>query len=323
VGCGAVPNRNMGADQAVPGRACRTVTKATSLVVVLWLAGCASNQSAINPVSWWHGLEGGPIAQKRLSVPGATAPYPNLANVPVLPPLPGAAERAQISAALLADRTHAHQEAVLEPLPGGPAADTPPGAFAAPPPPAHPAAAPAGAASATLPAVTSPAEPQAPTAPAPPAPSPAAAGPATPAALEAAAAAMPRLPMTPPAAPAFAGIGQPGAPPAPFSVALGRGLRLAFAPGSGALSPADRARLGLLAGRRDSAEVAVIGFGDAAASDISAQSAGLELGLARASAVADALVAAGVPEKAIRLEAEASGMGAVVRLVHRGERPSG
>ncbi len=269
------------------------------------LSGCASGPDAINPITWWHNLEGGPIAQKRQPPPGAAAPYPNLANVPTAPAFLPAAERDRISAALLADRTRIEQQTVLEPLPDAPtngASDTNATllAPASTPPSAQPAAA-----SASLPAVSSQPASQ---------PSPVQAPP-EPASVAAATAVLPAVPLAPPPPPALAGIGLLGPPPAPsFATAQG-GLEIGFAPGSSVLSAADRARLAALAHRRRRAAVAVTGFGDAKESDAAAQSVALELGLARAEAVATTLAAAGVPESALRLQAEASGIGAIVELV--------
>ena len=288
----------------MPKRPFGSVTGPALLLLLLLPSGCASAPDAVNPVSWWHSLEGGPIAAKRPPAPGATAPYPNLASVPLAPSFLSAEERARISAVLLADRTHAEQRAVLEPLPG----PAPPPV--APPPVAPPVA--EGAASASLPAVSSTATPA--EAPAGAGPSAASATSASPT-LAAAAANLPNVPLAPPPPPSFADIGLPGPPPAPFSAAPAGWLSLHFAPGSAALSARDRARLGGFARRRGGAAIAVIGFGDAAASDTAAQSAALRLGLARAASVATALAAAGVPESALRLQAEATGSGAVVRMV--------
>ncbi|MGH7066328.1 MAG: hypothetical protein ACREFO_07175 [Acetobacteraceae bacterium] len=272
------------------------------LLVTAALAGCASAPAAINPVSWWHSLEGGPIASKRPPPPGAEAPYPNLANVPASPAFLPAPERDQISAALLADRTRATRQAALEPLPDATASDAGPSLLT----PATAAPAPtAGAASASLPAVTRPA-----TAPEPQPPAQ-----VQPANVAAAVAALPTLPLAPPPPPAIAGVTQPGPPAAPFVEASPGELRISFPLGSAVLPAADRRRLAALAARRGSADLAVIGFGDADASDTLAQSAALRLGLARAQAVAATLAQSNVPESAIRLGAEASGNGALVQLI--------
>jgi len=273
------------------------------LLLLCMLSACASAPDAINPVSWWHSLEGGPIAQKRALPPGAEAPFPNLANVPIAPSFLPAPERDRISAALLADRTRTEQQVLLEPLPSGTASDT--GNSVLTQPPAPPPAEPSGA-SASLPAVTSQPAPAAP---------PASPPPPEPATVAAATATLPSVPLAPPPPPALAGIGLPGPPPAPYVAGTEGGLDFHFATGSSALSAGDRARLAAFAHRRGGAGVAVIGFGDATESEPAAQSAGLQLGLARAEAVAAALAASGVPESALRLGAEASGAGAVAAFV--------
>jgi outer membrane protein OmpA-like peptidoglycan-associated protein len=298
------------------------------MAVLLLLCGCASAPPAINPVDWYHDIEGGPIAKKRPEIPGAEAPYPNLANVPQPPQVIPPAERDRISAALLAERTHAEQEAVLAPLPaasataaGQAAASAAPGpAQSAAPGPAAPAAtsSPGGSSSAAaLPQAannggSAPAETEAQdqtesqqTAP-------------PDAALAAAAAALPSVPAAPPPPPAIAGIpAAPGPPPRPFIPVQPPTLRLQFAAGSAVLTAAEQARIRALAAARGNGSVAVMGYGDAAASNAEAQAAALQLGLARASAVAMALVADGVPENALRLGAEASGGGATLRLLEQ------
>lgn len=299
---------------------CRSVTKWALLLLAGGLAGCASAPSVINPVSWWHSFEGGPIAQKRAPPPGAGQPYPNLANVPMPPAFLPPSERTRISAALLADRTQSQQQALLEPLAKVATTDT--NSSLLTPPPAAPPPAPPGAASASMPAVTSmpAASPPAASPPAarpPPTQEPPNQEPTVPASIAAATATLPAVPMAPPPPPALAGIGMPGPPPQPFTAVDRNGVRISFAAGSSVLSVADRARLDGIAHRRHGADIAVMGFGDATQSDPVTQSAALQLGLARAEAVATALVAAGVPESALRLGAQASGTGAAVALVRQ------
>jgi outer membrane protein OmpA-like peptidoglycan-associated protein len=69
------------------------------------------------------------------------------------------------------------------------------------------------------------------------------------------------------------------------------------------------------AAKRGSKAIAITGYGDAASSDPDAQSAALTLGLSRAQAIVDSLKAAGVPNDAIRIGAEASGRGASLHLL--------
>lgn len=128
------------------------------------LAGCAELPASINPVEWWHNMQGGPLAEARPPPPGATDPYPNLASVPARPAPSDPKARQQIADALIADRTNA-QHMAGEVL-GDPSSQTASpdlfGKGSAPPPP--PAAADSGQAHASLEAATAP--------PAPPAPPP-------------------------------------------------------------------------------------------------------------------------------------------------------
>jgi hypothetical protein len=71
-----------------------------------------------------------------------------------------------------------------------------------------------------------------------------------------------------------------------------------------------------LAQRRAGRPIAVTGFGEAKDITAAAQSAALPLALARARAVANQLIAAGVPIAQIRLYAEAAGHGAAARIVN-------
>lgn len=305
IGSGAEPSGGNRLVQAGATRLQRFCRCAAALAVLVLLQGCASAPDAINPVSWYHDIEGGPIAAKRLPVPGQAAPYPNLANVPQPPQFLPAPQRTSISAALLADRAHANQAAVLEPLP-----QAPPNASASSPPnpTSGTTAPPPGAASTDLPSAKLPAATTPPSAPPPPLPP-------APATLAAAAAALPSVPAAPPPPPSFAALPLPGAPPMPSVPAPKSLAHLAFAPGSAQLSATERARLSAIAAGRRWADIAVIGYGDATASDAAAQSAALRLGLARAAAVAAALTADGVPDTALRLGAEASGSGASLREV--------
>jgi hypothetical protein len=139
--------------RAVQHRAPRA---AASTAALLLLAGCASIPSSINPVSWWHDLQGGAVAQDRPPPPGATDPYPNLASVPSKPEQSDPKARAAVADALVADRANAQYAAAQAPLPDPSSRAASPQLFgvgtAAPPAPA----ASAGAASATLEAATAP-----------------------------------------------------------------------------------------------------------------------------------------------------------------------
>ena len=142
--------------------------------LALLLGGCASFPSSMNPVSWWHDLEGGEIAKERPPPPGATEPYPNLASVPPKPAAPDQATLENITNALVADRTNAQHLADAAPLadPSSPSAS--PALFGKgtlPPPPAPP---PPGAQTASANISAAEAPPAAPTPPGPTPPTPAA-----------------------------------------------------------------------------------------------------------------------------------------------------
>lgn len=265
------------------------------------LSGCAGASKSLNPVAWWHDIEGGSVAGPHQSVPGERAPYPNLADVPKAPAFTPAPERESISSTLLADRSRAHQEMLLAPI-------APPVKPAAPlPATVTPASASSGQASAALPAAAPPPAASAPAAiPEPPAIAPATAA--------AGLALLSSIPTAPPPPPAIAGFAPPGLPPAPLAVPTPHRIALSFAPGSSVLSAADRARLVTLATARRNSAIAVEGYGGAASSGADAQAAALQLALARAEVVAAALAAAGVPPRALSLGAQASGNGATAHL---------
>lgn len=216
------------------------------MTLPLLLAGCASFPSSMNPVSWWHDLQGGKIAEQRPPPPGADQPYPNLASVPAKPSEPDRAALTNVANALIADRTNAQHLAAATPLadPSSPSASpalfgrgtaAPPGP-AAPPAPATAAAKPANA---TMPGAEPPPAPKASTEaePAPPAKAPvgavqssALAPPPTPQAPAAAtplappgataqpapeAAAPPPLPTAPPPPPSLPGVAVAKSSPVP------------------------------------------------------------------------------------------------------------
>lgn len=309
-----------------------------ALAAALALSGCA----ALNPAGWFHRQEGGVIAQQKGPLPGANQPYPNLASVPPVPKAPDLAALHAISAGLIEDRAHAHYLAETAPLPDPSRPATAPGLFGVGslPPPVAPAVAPSTApstgASAVMPAVTAAPAPAAPK-PAPP-PTPPAKAPVTAvhsaalaapavaptpsasAAPEAAASApLPAIPAAPPALPAIAtatpGHPLPQAAPPPPPQAAGPGaLTIRFAPGSASLPAHAAAALRTLAASRGARMMEAIGHGDAASAAPSDQLAATRLGLARAKAIAAALVAAGVPKADIAQRADASGHGGEARL---------
>jgi outer membrane protein OmpA-like peptidoglycan-associated protein len=204
------------------------------LVIALLLAGCSSLPSAMNPVSWWHDLQGGKIAEQRPPPPGADQPYPNLATVPPKPAQPDRAALTNIASALIADRTNAQHLAAATPIPDPSSPSASPGLFGrgTVPPPAPPPPPGTQTASATMPAAEAPPAPPAPAqastsgaAGAAPSRAPVAAvqstplGPpgeaAQPPSVEAAA--PPPLPTTPPPAPKLPGVASPPPPPAAAS----------------------------------------------------------------------------------------------------------
>ncbi|GEM_PF-879204 len=378
---------------------------------VVWLTGC-SKPPSLNPVDWWHTMQGGRIAEDRPDPPGAEDPYPNLSTVPARPTPPDRDAMKKLTEALVGDRTNAHYSAEAAPLadPSSPTAS--PNLFGSgtlpPPPPASPAAVSASLPAASAPpappepaAPPAPPEPTAPPAPvAPPAarpeavtppsrapvtavqsapldvPAPAAAQPSAPAAPPAA------TPVAPPAAPSSAppatpspgplGGSQAASPPAapetgappPARAAPVPGAELApppiapgplpglptepparaaaapapppppppaispipppasasatvipFAAASSTVSPTAGEVIKAFAAKRGGGSIVVTGYGDAITSDPGAQTAALSLALSRAQAVANALTAAGVPQSAIQVGAEAAGRGVGMRML--------
>ncbi len=124
-----------------------------AVAAALTLSACSSVPSTINPVSWWHSLQGGAIAQQRPPPPGATDPYPNLASVPPAPAQPDRVALNQITDSLIADRTNAQHEAAAAPLPDPSSPTASPALFGSgstppPGPPGKPGAAPPASGSA-------------------------------------------------------------------------------------------------------------------------------------------------------------------------------
>ncbi|MBV9783609.1 MAG: hypothetical protein JO264_07285 [Acidisphaera sp.] len=302
--------------------------------MVTLLGGCSSLPPSINPVAWWHGLQGGVIAEQRPPPPNADAPYPSLGSVPPKPAPPDAAAHQSIANALVADRANAQYDAQTHPLPTPPARAATPALFggAAPARAADP-----NAASASLAASSAPARP-------PPAPTPPSRAPRTavqqsdlpapvPASLQAGQPApdapLPTIPDAPPAAPQIAGLPiagttpspppvappVPPASPAPLAGAAAAPVPVAFPAGSAVLPPGADAPLRQLAARRGSHAVDVIGYGEATTTEPQVQSAAIDLGLARARAIVAVLTAAGVPVASVHMAAEAAGRGGAARLV--------
>ena len=83
------------------------ILAAGGAAAMVLLAGCSPTEGSVNPVDWWHALEGGRIAEQRPPPPNADAPYPNLSSVPARPVPTDAATRGRIATGLLADRADA------------------------------------------------------------------------------------------------------------------------------------------------------------------------------------------------------------------------
>ena len=125
-------------------------TRGGAALLLLLLAGCSATPKAINPVSWWHGLEGGEIAQDRPPPPKANAPYPHIAAAPARPAGMPDWEWHDLQATLAAQGAAANKYAAQNPIPTLPPVpgQTPAPAAAQPAPapaPAKPAAAAAAA----------------------------------------------------------------------------------------------------------------------------------------------------------------------------------
>jgi len=317
-----------------------TIRARVASLLALLLSSCSSIPASLNPVSWWHDLQGGKIAEDRPPPPGADQPYPNLASVPAKPAQPDRAALTNIASALIADRTNAQHIAAAAPIADPSVPSASPGLFGRgtaqpPPPPAPPSG--AQSASATMPAAEAP-----PPAPSPPAPPPAkspvgdvqsaplappgmtAQAPATEAATP------PPLPTTPPQPPNLPGVAAQTPPssaqsapptpsaaaPAPPAVANSTdSVDVIFVTGSASLPPGGADTLKQLAARRGGGIIAVTGHGDASSDDPAAQSQALGLGLSRAQAMASALAAAGVPTSAVQVDAAALGRGGTARLI--------
>lgn len=301
----------------------------------------------MNPVTWWHDLQGGKIAEERPPPPGADQPYPNLASVPPKPAQPDRAALTNIANALIADRTNAQHLAAAAPIADPSLPSASPGLFGrgTVPPPAPPPPPGTQTASATMPAAEAPPAPAAgPAAPgnppgAVPSPTKAPIGsvesaplapPGATAQPAAAAAPPPPLPNAPPPPPNLPGVGTAGPPPAPRTPAppatvasvtptpppgAADNVTVTFIIGSASLQPSAADVLRQLAARRGNGVIAVTGYGDATSDEPAAQSDALALGLQRAQAMAAALTSAGVPSSAVEVDAAAIGHGGTARLI--------
>lgn len=346
-GSGAQPSGAYRLVQAsiVPSRATRTLAGVAALAL---LTGCSST-SSMNPVNWWHDLQGGKIAEQRPAPPGADDPNPNLASVPARPAPPDRDAMKKLTESLVGDRTNAQYTAEAAPLADPSSRSASPNLFGAgtlPPPPAAPPPSQTPL-SASLPAASASAPPPPPAAPPSPAPrrpvesqpleapatpepvAPAAVSPVAPPTAEAPPVApppalapatdttpLPELPTAPPPRAAAAPV-PPPAPPAPITPAPAPAgtVTVGFQPGSSTLSPTAADEVKRFLSGRVGQPIVVTGYGDATSPDPGAQAAAVALALTRGQAVVNALTAAGVPRTAITLGAEAAGRGASLRML--------
>lgn len=311
-------------------RLCRVKIAMLAMLLIATLAPACSRIEQANdskltldtPIEWWHGLQGGKIAAVRPPPPGVGDPYPNLGQVPARPVLTDAATRRALAARLTSERDRTEREATQDPLvlpapslaPAKVASARP--AVSAVPPRAAPPPDP-GASVAVMDAATAPAAP-APSPPVPPAAPAAPPGRAAPSRPQAAtppteSGPLPDLPTTEPSLPRLGGL--PASVNAPAVPRQPPGVSIAFRRGSAALPATADAALRELAGRRAGATIAVATAGDAPGSSLEAQARALPLALRRAQAIQDALVAAGVPATALRIDAAAVGRGGAARLI--------
>ena len=289
------------------------LVQAGAALALFGMTGCGID--AVNPVTWYHNLEGGAIARQRPPPPNADAPYPNLGSVPDRPVGSDATARAGIANSLVADRSNAEYAAALAPVPPAASIPTPPPAAAAPP----------DSSNATLAAASAAPAPPAPATPAPAVSAPPSFGPPPESAAEPAAEPGPAIPDSPPPPPSLPGViaattptPPPKRPPPVVTVAApvaGAPLAVTFPSGSAILPTEAAGALQALSRQRGGGAVDVVGFGEAKGMAPADQAAALPLALARARAVSNQLVAAGVPPNAIRIDAEASGTGAAARVV--------
>lgn len=304
------------------------------LPILLGMSGCGHHDAVETPVDWWHGLEGGRIAQDRPPPPGLGQPYPLIGTTPSAPPaLPSPQERIALTNTLVDQRNAALRRDADNPLPPpgtqvgtAPATGAKPGVPAKPAPPAAPPAPAADSQRSQLVFAASTPETAPPPAPPAPAPKPAAKPAPNAAADDAPDIAMPELQAAPPAEatnapmPDFA----PAPPPIPWIHGITvthhatpkppdipplveTGTDVAFDWRADTLQNGEGGQVRGVAGRWRHGTIIVHGYGDAISAQPDAQVAALALAWRRAKVVAGMLVADGVPQGAVRLAADAFG----------------
>ncbi|MCQ8240844.1 OmpA family protein [Rhizosaccharibacter radicis] len=101
--------------------------RAASLAVpglLLCVAGCGRHDAVDTPVSWWHQLQGGAIAEQRPPPPGVNDPYPKIGTTPTkAPEVASMALRKSVTDSLVAQRNLSARLNANDPLP--PPATTP------------------------------------------------------------------------------------------------------------------------------------------------------------------------------------------------------
>jgi outer membrane protein OmpA-like peptidoglycan-associated protein len=100
-----------------PGAERRYAAAMAGLGLLLMLGGCSDVPDQVNPVSWWHDLEGGEIAKYRPPPPNPNAPFPKIADQPARPAGMPDWEWSQLSASLAAQRSAAQTYAAQNPIP--------------------------------------------------------------------------------------------------------------------------------------------------------------------------------------------------------------
>ncbi len=278
-------------------------------------AGCGPTGTG-TPVDWWHDLQGGVIASSRPPPPGADLPYPTIGPIPDKPTPPDKATREHLLDQLATERDMTQRVAARNPI------------VVLPPPPVPPPAKPVGpddeTANASLPAAEAAPVTPPPATPAAAAPASDSAGPAGPMVVAGEGVPMtglPDIPDQPPAPATFEGVpAEPlPTPPPPVPPRLPQALRgddVLFPTGQATLEPSQMETLKAASAKRKKGMIEITGYGEAVADTPAAQEAAIGLALSRAQAVADALVTRQhVPQTAIRINADAFGRGASIRVL--------
>ncbi len=104
-----------GVSRPADGGALTVALPMLAALLMLALGGCA-HDPVQTPVAWWHGLQGGAIAEQRPPPPGQNLPYPQLGTTPPRPPLPDALTRDRLREELAAEREAAVRRAARNPI---------------------------------------------------------------------------------------------------------------------------------------------------------------------------------------------------------------